>query len=190
MRFSVFLLLLAPTFTLAETTFTAVGVQGERVYVATKREKPGHGLQSVLSVVRKKEITKLGLPRELQEREIRALIGTEQGLLVVSQWVIEQGDAPWVHLYSGKWKKLGTIDCPEFTEKIQAGGGKLAMECASGVKSLKVPSKGSAEVMIPQLKAQGKSVAVELQGSAYSWDKLQLSSGGEKTVFPATRFQP
>lgn len=103
---------------------------------------------------------KVELPKNIRDREIIGLASHQDKLLVITQWTVEQGDEPLVHVYfptRKTWRMIGKIPCNSVASielknnvlnyacenednQVQSGEVKLPRNLMSGANSRILPA--------------------------------------------------
>jgi hypothetical protein len=180
--------------------FTTLCSSGNYIFAGVKNESMDWGMRSYLLQVSWESLTssKVILPKEISDREIRALFPAKNNILIVmSQWTIEQGDNPQFYSYNSKtkeWKKLGETDCISF-DKVKVERESLIFSCFEINKEgkeiefqKKVTLKGirltqSGEFNLPIIKIKKGSMRAELNGETFKWKKLKVNVSKKEKCF-------
>lgn len=71
------------------------------------------------------------LPSEIADREIIGIATNKNAVLVFTQWTMEQGDEPLIHVFSpanNTWKQIGKIPCNALFS-LSVEGSKVDYQC-------------------------------------------------------------
>jgi hypothetical protein len=178
----------------AETSvFTSLSFPSEEFsYVGVKKISSGKESESALLEIHTHKMLakKIKLPNDLAKREIVSLIpASDKRLLIVTQYTMERGDNPKIHLYSPlkkTWSSLGEVSCIGFA-KIKLTLEKIIFMCEEtddkGItkiveKDLKLPAKIVLEEMtleLPIVKLEKGKLKGILEGPLQEWTKLKLT---------------
>ena len=201
-RFAALALLLVPAHALAETALTAVATGPKQVVVGVRSAEPGaEPVTSLVAIDAKTRAARsVPLPKELAGREVIALLPAGERWLVVTQWTMEQGDAPQVHGWNPakkSWKKLGTFDCTAVIGlRVEASSIVLRCEDVTDPAAPKVvekklaldkirPAPGNFD--LPQSASKGAGVEASLEGTAPDWDRVRVKSADQDDVLGLDR---
>lgn len=117
----------------AQENFTAWSETSKEAWFGVLKTEKGYEPEARLGhyVFEAKAARSVSVPSELQGREVIALFPIKEGVLVVTQLRVEQGDEPRVNTYSlktKKWNDLGKVACPT-PEKISVEKSTLKTIC-------------------------------------------------------------
>jgi hypothetical protein len=134
----------------------------------------------------------VALPKDMAEREIRAILPSSDKIFALTQWTTGEGDNPTLYVYdvkARKWSKAGTVACPSF-ETIRVETHQLVFKCVEKSKTLSagaltLPMTG--DLAIPQKSAEAPSVQASLQGDEFEWDSLLIKSAGKSSTLRAAQ---
>lgn len=183
------------------TMFTTLAFPSEKVgYVAVKKMSTGHeSMSSLLEIKTEKMVAKkIELPADLAHREVVSLIPTKSGkLLVLTQYTMERGDHPRLHLFDpGKksWVSVGEVACISFM-KLKTVGDKILFSCEETAKNgdVKIVEKEivikhevtleKEEMTLPIAKLSKGVLQGQFEGLPQEWEKLKLTYKGKEKVF-------
>jgi len=183
--------------------FTSVGINGKFIYAGVKVGPVAEPPDTYLLKISSSDLVakKVFLPKELLNREVISILSApDNQILVITQWTVEQGDTPLIHLFNpvrNNWKKMGEINCITFS-KITIKKDALIFQCiesnAKGediVVVKKFPLKGivlsgPSEVNHPQKSMEKDNISAQLLGEIYDWRDLKVTvvTKKEKTFKP------
>lgn len=183
------------------SVFTTIAFPSEKMsYVAIKKMAKGSEPESSLLEIKTEKMIskKINLPAELEHREIISLIpAKENKLLVLTQYTMERGDNPRLHLFDPSkktWTSLGEIACVSFA-KLKLNGDKLVFSCEESDtkggttfvdKEMKISPFATLEIAdltLPVAKLEKGSLKGQFEGLPQEWEKLKLSHEGKEKIF-------
>ncbi|OFZ20666.1 MAG: hypothetical protein A2X94_04095 [Bdellovibrionales bacterium GWB1_55_8] len=186
----------------AKTRYSATAISTTDVFAGTLKTTSGMEPESAFWKInlRTGTTSSIELPAELRDREIVGILPAKQGVYVISQYTIEQGDQPLVHHFDtgpGRWKRVGQVDCPAFSV-IHSSKKDLTFECEELDESGKtMPKKKSLALLkqfpvtardlkIPQTQDAAASREVRLQGTPFEWDSLKVRLDKKEKTYDAS----
>jgi hypothetical protein len=183
--------------------FTSLGINDKFIYAGVKVGPVAEPPDTYLLKISSSDLVakKVFLPKELLNREVISILSAPHNeILVITQWTVEQGDKPLIHLFNptrNSWKKMGKINCITFS-KITVKKDSLIFQCIESnpkgedivvfknflLKGIALSELG--EVSFPQKSIEKDNVSAQLIGEIYDWRDLKVTvvTKKEKTFKP------